>query len=133
LYRKEYSQTWRERHPEQRAAVVRENNRRRRELNPERNRRISRASHLRLAFGLTLEDYDSLLKAQGGKCAICGAEESWAKSSGDGSRLLCVDHDHSTGRIRGLLCAPCNNLLGMAREDATRLRRAAVYLEDHRG
>jgi hypothetical protein len=67
-------------------------------------------------------EYDKLLEAQGGVCAICG-----------GSRRgnLDVDHDHTTGAVRGLLCAADNRkVLKYARNDPERLRRAAAYLED---
>ena len=71
-------------------------------------------------YGLTLEDYISLLNSQGNKCAICG---------GSDSRALNVDHDHQTGRIRGLLCTKCNTALGLLDEDTCCLRAALKYLE----
>lgn len=64
--------------------------------------------HLRKTFGITGADYDAMLSAQGGGCAICGA--------GPTHRRLSVDHCHRTGRIRGVLCPPCN--LFMSRVDA---------------
>lgn len=56
-------------------------------------------------FGLTLEEYDKMLKEQKGVCAICG------KINKSGNRLS-VDHNHLTGRVRGLLCTTCNSALG---------------------
>jgi len=56
-------------------------------------------------YGITLEIYNQMLKAQGGVCAICHKEDSKGNH-------LSVDHDHSTGKVRGLLCGRCNLALG---------------------
>ena len=100
--------------------------RRWREKNPERAREIARQSYhrdpsrargkwLKYRYGITLEDYDAMLVAQGGGCALC------QRFPNEGRRLA-VDHDHETGRIRGLLCNPCNVMLGWyeARQDLIR-------------
>jgi Recombination endonuclease VII len=79
-----------------------------------------RSEHLKRKFGLTLDEYDQLLEAQGGGCAICGAKP--------GKISLHVDHDHETGEIRGLLCFRCNGGLGQFKELAARLLRAADYV-----
>jgi hypothetical protein len=88
----------------------------------EAGRRDYRAEHLRWAFGITQADYVDMLDAQRGGCAICGARPV------DGGHLH-VDHDHSTGRIRGLLCFRCNNALGLLKDDRSRLQRAAEYVD----
>ena len=75
-------------------------------------------------YRMTVEDFDKLLKAQEGRCAICGIPES-----GVAQKRLYVDHCHKTGTIRGLLCIKCNFLLGHGNDDAGLLRRAANYLE----
>jgi hypothetical protein len=80
---------------------------------------IAREGHLRRKFGLTIAAYEELLAAQGGGCAICGDEV-------EGS--LHVDHDHVTGKVRGLLCVRCNNALGQFQEDPVVLMRALAYL-----
>ncbi len=74
-------------------------------------------------FGMTLDEYDVMLDAQNGGCAICtrAPEET----------SLHVDHDHSTGRIRALLCFQCNNALADFREDPDLLRNAVTYLITH--
>lgn len=82
----------------------------------------NRKSYLKRKYGLTLEQYDAMLAAQGGVCAIC-------KKPPRGDYVLHVDHDHGDGRIRGLLHFTCNNLLGDAEDDPTVLREAADYLE----
>ena len=81
-----------------------------------------RKSHLKRTYGLTIEQYDAMLEAQAGVCAICG------KPPRNGY-VLHVDHDHETGAIRGLLHFTCNNLLGDAEDDARVLRAAAEYVE----
>ncbi len=78
-------------------------------------------------YGLTHEAYDELLKAQSGVCAICKrVERNHYKGK---PRSLHVDHDHKSGKRRGLLCSACNPVLGLAGDDAEILRRAADYLE----
>ncbi len=71
---------------------------------------------------MTLDEYNRMLTAQGGVCAICGV-----KTARKGWRLA-VDHCHATGRVRGLLCHRCNSAIGMMRESAELMRRAADYL-----
>lgn len=72
-------------------------------------------------YGLTPEQYDDLLQAQSGLCAICHRLPS-------AKRRLAVDHDHATGKVRGLLCYRCNTALGAFADDARTLHRAAEYL-----
>lgn len=69
-------------------------------------------------------DYDALLRAQGGRCAICGA----AEAGGKGGRFH-VDHDHATSEIRGLLCHGCNLGIGLLRDDPDIMRAAIRYVE----
>jgi len=70
-------------------------------------------------YGLNVEEYDALVLASGGLCAIC---------SGDMGDDICVDHCHDTGAVRGLLCRHCNFGLGHFRDDPERLRAALAYL-----
>jgi len=80
------------------------------------------ARTLKRRFGMTIADYNSILNAQDGKCAICGKLASSAK------RRFALDHDHSTGKVRGLLCFRCNYGIGWFQEDPARLSRASEYL-----
>jgi len=80
-----------------------------------------RAHHLMFTYGITVAEYDRLYAEQAGGCAICG-------ESCPTGRRLAVDHDHDTGRVRGLLCARCNNGLGNFQDDPDRLRLAVAYL-----
>jgi len=74
------------------------------------------------AAGITLEQYESILAAQDGLCAICG-------NPPNGQGRLHIDHDHETGMARGLLCSNCNPGLGYFKDDPERLRLAIEYLE----
>lgn len=75
-------------------------------------------------FKLTPEDYDRILLGQNGACAICGTTQCRE------GFLFCVDHDHRTGTVRGLLCTSCNLLLGLARDSKKTLRSAIRYLNN---
>lgn len=88
-----------------------------------RNKRAIKSRYLMKTYGIDMDHYDQLLAAQEGVCAICGAEED------DMGRALAVDHNHSTGEVRGLLCTACNQAVGRFGDSAERFRRAAEYLE----
>jgi hypothetical protein len=79
----------------------------------------------RYRFGISQEVYNEMLQRQGGGCAICGEDCPTGRS-------LAVDHNHTTGKVRGLLCAKCNLLLGQV-EDEARLQRMLDYLKSHSG
>ena len=97
------------------------------------NNRGHRAAYARqralAAFGMTEADYDALLTSQGGGCAICQEPVRDRANNRQGPKALAVDHCHATGRVRGILCSNCNTLLGLAKDDADRLRAAIQYLE----
>lgn len=82
-------------------------------------------AHLKRKYGITLSDYDNLLEAQGGVCAICKSFET-DKRRGN----LSVDHDHETGKIRGLLCNRCNRGIGYLKDNPEILEAAARYLRE---
>jgi hypothetical protein len=77
-------------------------------------------------YGLTPDDYEALLASQGGTCAICGESP---RGVGRYGRLV-VDHEHASGKIRGLLCSNCNRALGWFRDSPSILRAAESYLLD---
>lgn len=84
--------------------------------------------NLKRFFGITRDQYDEILASQGGTCALCERTEDTI--GGDGkTRLLSVDHNHTTFEIRGLLCHSCNVGVGHFRDDPAALRLAADYLE----
>lgn len=84
------------------------------------NRRAVKDTKLKRLFGITMTDYEAKLAAQSGRCAGCGVLP--------GTKALAVDHCHTTGKIRGLLCSNCNNTLGQVRDDVMVLRNLADYL-----
>lgn len=88
-------------------------------------KRQKQANHERMVrktYGLEAGAYARLYQEQGGVCAIC------RRATGKTKRLA-VDHDHNTGLVRGLLCGPCNKLVGYFRNSPDAFRRAADYLE----
>jgi hypothetical protein len=78
---------------------------------------------LKRRFGITLEQFNQMYENQNGKCLICNATESML-----GHRLA-VDHCHTTGKIRGLLCKSCNMGIGNLKENVDNLQNAIKYLE----
>ena len=94
--------------------------------------RYGREWRLRRHFGMTSEDYEAMSALQNHCCANCGMSETAINSKAKRAQRLSIDHDHATGRVRGLLCIRCNRLLGYARDDIDILRRAIAYLEFHR-
>jgi Recombination endonuclease VII len=87
--------------------------------------------NLRYGFGLSLEDYNQMLSKQNGVCAICKHPET-SKHQGGKIRDLAVDHDHATGKIRGLLCSSCNLGLGKLKDDFEIILQAAKYIQKHK-
>lgn len=80
-------------------------------------------------LGITLEDYERLLEEQGGVCAICKQPETQTRHGR--IKELAVDHDHTTGLVRALLCHACNVAIGYLRDDPDLARSVANYLENH--
>ena len=92
---------------------------------PEELRRIRLRVWLDLRYGITIEEYESLVALQGNKCAICG------RVGGEGrGKVLHIDHNHKTGVVRGLLCKSCNQGIGLIGEVPELLEAAARYLRE---
>ncbi len=90
--------------------------------NPDRRR----STLIKHVYGIDSKEYDRLLQAQDGKCAICFS------TNVGGKRLhFDIDHNHITGKVRGLLCRSCNYLIGNSKESTTTLLSAVKYLEDN--
>lgn len=89
--------------------------------NPDASERYSRANQTR-RYGITPLEYAEMLEAQEGACRIC------MKPNLSDGKNLAIDHDHRTGKIRGLLCSNCNIGIGNFREDEHLLRAAIAYL-----
>lgn len=86
-----------------------------------------RKANYRKIHGISVERYDEMLVAQGGKCAICQST-----IPGNNVRNFAIDHCHTTGNKRGLLCRPCNTALGLFRDSPDTMERAAEYVRRHR-
>ena len=95
--------------------------------NPERTREIDEKATLKKRYGVTPEDYARMLEERGGCCEICG------RSGADCKRNLCIDHDHLTGNLRGLLCVKCNLGIGYFGDNTTLLENAKYYLTKYAG
>jgi hypothetical protein len=124
---------WKDRHPERVKASNRASQHRQHTANPDKRRKAwlrwrqnhpeqhrlsQQKTSLKRLYGLTWEEFQRWHELQGNRCAICEAETK-----------LFVDHDHTTGLVRGLLCSNCNFGVGSLGDSAARLRRAAAYLD----
>ena len=87
---------------------------------------LQRSYYLKSAYGLTLDEYNTKLKQQNHKCAICNMDEVDVLN-----QTLYVDHCHTTNKVRGLLCHPCNVSLGLLKENIEVLDNAKKYLLEH--
>lgn len=86
---------------------------------------MERKSKLKSTYGITPEQYEEMLAAQGGCCAICHA-----KKPGGRTKLFFIDHCHTTGKVRGLLCMRCNTGLGLFMDNQKFLSNAISYLKE---
>lgn len=98
-----------------------------REANPDR----AIDNEMKKRYGISLNDYNSMFDEQNGACAICHNEETRVDHWNKMVSRLAVDHDHKTGKVRGLLCHSCNNSLGHMHDDPSRMMQAAIYLASH--
>ena len=87
-------------------------------------------AYLMRTYGIPLRSYQETFETQGGSCKLCGT--SGFKMRDWHRKTLVVDHCHSTGKVRGLLCHNCNRALGLLQDNTDVLARAIVYLEAHR-
>ena len=108
---------------------ARKNAARRVAANPDKNRGRNLRSLLRVRYGLTVEQYQERLADQGGVCHLCGAAPSGGVKA---TARLHVDHDHTTGTVRMLLCNGCNRGLGYLKDDPDLMERAAAYVRSYR-
>lgn len=97
--------------------------------NKERSKENRHRWALANTYGITPEEYTQRLEAQGGVCAICGLEEPNEHGRTRTRFRLAVDHCHTTGRVRGLLCQKCNRAIGLLHDNTDLLRKAIGYLE----
>jgi hypothetical protein len=95
-----------------------------RAANPER----FKVYYLKRNYGVSAEDYKDMLSSQGGVCAICAQPETARDPKAGAARAMAVDHCHTSGRVRALLCSSCNTGLGLFRDDPVRTMAATSYL-----
>jgi hypothetical protein len=115
---RERHRAWREANREKLRAYTREYQRKYREANPQPTKTDRRRGSVRHPYGVSPEQKQQMLHAQGGLCAIC-------RQSFD---LQNIDHCHATGKVRGLLCRHCNLGLGHFKDDVARMQAAIDYL-----
>lgn len=96
--------------------------------NPDKHKEYCRRSSIRKRYGLTHDQYEAMFAAQDGRCAICRTRAEDAPR-----RILAIDHCHSTGKIRGLLCDSCNHGVGMFKDSPELMKAAIDYLGASRG
>ena len=99
----------------------------RRERYSTRYNKHYRNKRLMDTYGISSQDYEVLLDQQSGTCAICSSTETGRKDT-----WFCVDHDHETGQVRGLLCNNCNRALGLFKDNEQLLKIASDYVKSNR-
>jgi hypothetical protein len=109
--RKQESKDWYEKNKDRKKALS------------QKYKHIKKDKDLQSTYGINLATYNQMLVEQGRRCKICQAPQ------GDLKRSLCVDHDHNTGKVRGLLCDNCNRSLGLLKDNVNILERAVSYLQ----
>lgn len=100
----------------------------RRANNPAHTRNIVRKSHFKTKYGLSLEDREAMRVSQNNKCLLCESDFPILQNP-KRSQIPCVDHSHTTGKVRGLLCSGCNFGLGQFKDSVERLQKAISYLQ----
>lgn len=99
---------------------------------PERRKLQARRSYLSKKFGISMEQYDKMLKEQNNKCKICGKIFEKMNSKKEYIRYdNCIDHCHKTGNVRGMLCLNCNLGLGNFMDNTKALKNAIKYLKGY--
>jgi Autographiviridae endonuclease VII len=88
---------------------------------------------LKNKFGISVEEFSAVLQRQRDACAICGREVVVAPAGRGARNSACIDHNHSTGKVRGILCQSCNTAIGLFGDDPAVLFRAAQYLQEGLG
>lgn len=119
-----HSSKWNKEHPKR----AKENYNNWKANNPENKKKADHSSgrkwRLKSTYGITENDFRSMFEKQNGRCKICNSDNN-------GKRLH-IDHNHTTGKVRALLCSKCNHGLGLFQEDILILEKAIVYLKDNK-
>ena len=131
LRRNELARQWRRNNPERSKEIGRDCYRRRNTKSYPCAVKARRRYHLKALYGLSLEEYEQMLAAQNGVCAICNLPET--KLIKGTTKSLNVDHNHDTGEVRELLCGACNAALGLMREDPEKILALLDYAIKYNG
>ena len=102
-----------------------------RQRNKPDTKRRNRKSHLLRNYNLSVSEFDQMVADQCGCCAICKRVMEINTTKGINNTQLCIDHNHETGMVRGLLCGACNFALGFFRDDTVNLSNAIAYLHKY--
>lgn len=113
-----YAKDWRRRNPEKVRVAKREWG----AANKCKVRDMNRRKHLKRTYGITVEEYEAILQSQGNRCKVCRTDEP-------GRTGWCIDHNHRTGVVRGILCHDCNLAIGHAKDSIFLLEAMIGYLK----
>jgi ribosomal protein L37E len=91
---------------------------------------LARKYNLKHSFGITIEQYEEMFNKQKGVCIICGKPETQHSHPNGKVDSLRVDHNHKTGKIRGLLCSKCNFGIAQFNDNINLLKKAIIYLKE---
>lgn len=117
--RNAYAREWRKRNPGKAPKV----NAKYRAAHPDRVRSLYREAYLKRTYGISAADFKHMLLSQDFSCAVC------LRAVEDNDKMVHVDHDHVTGKVRGILCHYCNTALGKLGDNIENLQRAIRYLQ----
>lgn len=123
-----YMRTWRKRQGPEFKKKAAQTEREWREKNPTKNKEYS----LRWNYKLSLEDYNEMLRVQNHLCFLCGQPETKVHNKTKVIRSLHVDHNHTTGKVRKLLCSACNSALGYLKENTETMKNMIQYIKDEK-
>ena len=115
-----------DKNPNQRHYTCKECTKARLKASPSQSPEMMRERHLKRKYDMTGAEYQDLLDAQSGRCAICKTSEPGGKHN-----VFQVDHDHVTGKVRELLCKDCNIVLGLVQDSPEHLNRLIAYVIKH--
>ena len=99
--------------------------------NKKRIQETNRKHQLKYTYGITEEEFLQRSVAQDNRCFICGEEETRNGGAGGGKRPLSIDHDHTTGEVRALLCGRCNSAVGFVQESSEVAMKLGGYLHSY--
>jgi len=124
-YIREYEKNYRTNNKEKMSIINKRTKNKAKLKDPEKFKIKSRNSWYKTRFGLSIEDFNKLFEEQNGCCAICGRHQS------EVTKTFHVDHNHTTNKIRELLCPTCNQGLGFFKENIQYLENAIKYIQKH--